>query len=177
MKKHDEGYALVLVLVVMVVVCLVAVSIMSISVSNLQDQQASITRMQEKYDAQGKLEQVLAKAEKQFSGYAGYTNELLANICDSVEGVELTEGLVHTADAVEVKVEGSEEPIKYDTLTFALSAESGSVQIECSIVITGNIEKGVEGVVGEAYTIRNYIIDYSAYEITAVESNEGGATQ
>lgn len=173
MKKHDEGYALVLVLVVMVAVCLAAVSIMSISVSNLQDQQASVTRMQEKYEAQGKIEQVLALVEAAFSGQTDWEAGSLSEVCDSVEGVELTEGLVYTADAVEVKVEGSEDPVKHDTLTFSLSAQSGSVQIACSIVVAGDIQKVEEMV----YTVQNYKIGYTAYEITATKSDEGGAPQ
>ena len=41
MKKHDEGYALVLVLVVMLVLCLVATSVLTIALNNLKKQETA----------------------------------------------------------------------------------------------------------------------------------------
>ena len=61
MKKHDEGYALVLVLVVMIVISLVAATVLTFSLRNLQNQQKSIQRMEDKYEAQGLIEEVVAK--------------------------------------------------------------------------------------------------------------------
>lgn len=61
MKKHDEGYALVLVLVVMIVISLVAASVLTFSLRNLQNQQKSIQRMEDKYAAQGMIEEVVAQ--------------------------------------------------------------------------------------------------------------------
>ena len=63
MKKHDEGYALVLVLVVMVVLCLVATSVLAIALNNLKKQEASVARMQAKYEAQAKIEEFYANLQ------------------------------------------------------------------------------------------------------------------
>ena len=63
MMKRNEGYALSYVLVVLLVLALIAVSVLSPPLRNLQNQQASIARMQEKYSAQGKVEQVVAQLE------------------------------------------------------------------------------------------------------------------
>lgn len=63
MKKYDDGYALVLVVVVMAVLMLVALSVLSLSLRNLQSQQASIERMQAKYAAQGKVEIIQTELE------------------------------------------------------------------------------------------------------------------
>lgn len=63
MRKNNEGYALVFVLVVLVVLCIITVGIMEFSLRNLQSQQATIQRMKEKYEAAGQIEQVLAAAE------------------------------------------------------------------------------------------------------------------
>ncbi len=60
MRKHNEGYALPFVLVVSVVMCLIAVTVMSFSLKNLQVQQASVQRTQAKYDAAGKIEEIVA---------------------------------------------------------------------------------------------------------------------
>lgn len=63
MKKHDEGYALVLVLVVMIVLSLVAATVLTFSLRNLQNQQKSIQRMEDKYAAQGIIESCVQKAK------------------------------------------------------------------------------------------------------------------
>lgn len=60
MKKHDEGYALVLVLVTMVVLGIAATALMSIGLRNLKAQQAVGERMVNKYAAQGEIEKVIA---------------------------------------------------------------------------------------------------------------------
>lgn len=63
MRKNNEGYALVFVLVVLVVLCIIAVAIMDTSLRNLESQQNTIQRMKEKYVAAGKIEEVCAAAE------------------------------------------------------------------------------------------------------------------
>ena len=60
MRKHNEGYALPMVLVVMVVICIIAISVMSFSLRGLQKQADAIESMQAKYDAQGELEKLTA---------------------------------------------------------------------------------------------------------------------
>ena len=60
MKKHDEGYALVLVLVVILVLGIVASSLLSFALSNLKNQRASIDRMADKYEAAGEIEKLVA---------------------------------------------------------------------------------------------------------------------
>lgn len=63
MKKHNEGYSLVLVLVVLTVLSLVASFILSFSLRNLQSQTASVTRMQDEYKAAGEIEKLVAQLE------------------------------------------------------------------------------------------------------------------
>ena len=63
MKKHDEGYALVFVLVVLVVLCIIAIGIMDFSLRNLESQQNTIHRMEAKYEAAGKIEEIVAAIE------------------------------------------------------------------------------------------------------------------
>ena len=61
MKKHDEGYVLVYVTVVLTLFCLIAGSILAGALKNLNNQQTSITQMQDKYVAQGMIEQVVSQ--------------------------------------------------------------------------------------------------------------------
>lgn len=53
MKQYNEGYVLPLVLVVLVVLCTVSLSVMAPAVSNLKVQEASIERMQDRYEVLG----------------------------------------------------------------------------------------------------------------------------
>ena len=69
MKKHDEGYALVLVLVVMLVLCLVATSVLTIALNNLKKQETSVARMKAKYEAQGKIEEFYANLQYDITTY------------------------------------------------------------------------------------------------------------
>ena len=62
-KKHDEGYALIFVLVVMVVLSLISISLMTAALRNLQNQQAAVVQMEAKYEAQGKVEKVVVPKE------------------------------------------------------------------------------------------------------------------
>ena len=61
MKKHNEGYSLVLVLVVLVLMSLVASFILSVSLKNLQSQTAAVSRMEDKYAATGAIEKIHAQ--------------------------------------------------------------------------------------------------------------------
>lgn len=61
MFKRNDGYALSYVLVVLMVLAIIATAVMAPPLRNLQMQQASIERMQEKYAAQGMVEQVVAQ--------------------------------------------------------------------------------------------------------------------
>ena len=60
MKKHDEGYVLIYVTVVLILFSLIGSMILTSAMKNLNAQQAVITQMQDKYVAQGMIEQVVA---------------------------------------------------------------------------------------------------------------------
>ena len=64
MKKHDEGYVMLLVVVVILVLSIVSASLMSMTVANLKNQRNSVNRMKEKYSAQGELEKEIAKIQR-----------------------------------------------------------------------------------------------------------------
>ena len=63
MMKRDDGYALLYVLVAMLILAGIAVAVMTMSLQVLKNQQSSIERMQDKYEAQGLAEQVVAQLE------------------------------------------------------------------------------------------------------------------
>ena len=61
MKKHNEGYALVLVLVVLVVLSLLSATVLSASLKDLQAQQKAAQRMADSYKAEGEIEKIIAQ--------------------------------------------------------------------------------------------------------------------
>ena len=107
MKKYDEGYALAFVMVVMVILCLVAVSILSISLRNLQNQQATVERMQDQYEAEGEIEKFVAALDH----------------------------LQEDVTSVSVPVDSDLTATLEESSKITLVAESGSVKVTCILVL------------------------------------------
>ena len=59
MKKRQEGYVLVYVLIVIVLLALIGSTVCAISVRNLKAQQSSLARAQAAYQAEGQVERAL----------------------------------------------------------------------------------------------------------------------
>ena len=122
MRKYNEGYSLVLVLVVLTVIALLATFILSFSLSNLQNQQASLNRMQEEYAAAGEIEKSIVKLESQID-----------------------------AKVEEITVVIDDGDVSWDDLTVIYSAEIGTVKIQCKVLLVAesmhkneNIENGYQ---------------------------------
>ena len=64
MMKRNEGYALSYVLIVMLVLAAVSMGVMTLALQVLKNQQTSVERMQDRYTAQGMIEQVVAQLER-----------------------------------------------------------------------------------------------------------------
>ena len=62
-KRNEEGFALVYVAIVIVILCTIATAIMSYNLRNLQAQEAMVQRMEDKYEAMGEIERVVAEIE------------------------------------------------------------------------------------------------------------------
>lgn len=122
MRKYNEGYSLVLVLVVLTVIALLATFILSFSLSNLQNQQASLNRMQEEYVAAGEIEKSIVKLESQIDAEVG-----------------------------EITVVIDDGDVSCEDLTVIYSAEIGTVKIQCKVLLVAesmhkneNIENGYQ---------------------------------
>lgn len=182
MKKHNEGYALVLVLVVMAVLTIVVTSVLSLSLRNLQAQQKSIQRMEDKYAAQGAIEIVVANLEKveSVSG-TSVTDALQAKIqelCKAVYG----EGETGKKDP-ESNFDGStsvDNPPSGDTsektfsYSFTVTSQFDSVKIVCNLELSGKIKRNTSG--GDDFSITTPKVTYKSYEISKVEPVAGGTT-
>lgn len=170
MKKHDEGYVLAFVLVVMIVLCLVALSIMSISLRNLQNQQASIQRMEDKYAAQGAIEKVVAElSELTFEANETIENTLESNLCTLTED-ESGNTLITLAkdeSGNTLITLAKDESGKSFTTQCTFVATHGTSQITCGLKLLGKIES-------DTATVNE--VTYLSYEISTVET-EGGDTE
>lgn len=163
MKKHNEGYALVLVLVVITVLCLVALAMMAGSLKNLQNQQLSIERMEAKYAAQGETEKFVAGFEglifREGSSptITGLKKETLDTLCSAI-GVQC-----NTLSYVE-----NGETESYLLIDLTASAESW-ILVNCTIKVTGAIISGELEPGVYYYNITDPAWEYASYTIT-----EGG---
>ena len=107
---------------VLTVIALLATFILSFSLSNLQNQQASLNRMQEEYAAAGEIEKSIVKLESQID-----------------------------AKVEEITVVIDDGDVSWDDLTVIYSAEIGTVKIQCKVLLVAesmhkneNIENGYQ---------------------------------
>ena len=155
MDKHNDGYALPFVLVVMVIICLVGVSILSASLNNLQNQQASIERMQDQYEAVAEIEKKMAQVEINKCVSEDILGDLLVKNDEKP-------GLVFTPGTGEVQ----------DTLVFTMDTiqlekfKNGPIRIVCTIEITAS---NMEDINKKLYSFQTKDdIKYLSYEILNV---------
>lgn len=83
MKKHEEGYVLLYVMVVISLLSVVAASICTISLRNLQTQHASLNRTEAMYQTEGKVEALATIAQGETFNSGPCPSEL--NARDKVE--------------------------------------------------------------------------------------------
>ena len=171
MKKHNEGYALVLVLVVITVLSLVAMAMMAGSLRNLQNQQKSIERMEAKYTAQGEIEKVIAKLDQTIKSATTVSPLTISqNVVDEMRsGTDVTAVLTSVAS-------GSSDPnLQFNRyLELVLTASKSNTTVVCTIRITGTISEGAltrNGVSDPYYSVSNPKWEYVSYTIT-----EGGGS-
>lgn len=84
MKRRDEGYILIYVLVVVVVLCAIVTGVCTVALRNLQTQERSIQRTRALYEAEGAIEEYHARA-RSISKIEGDGNEAAA--VDAFKGV------------------------------------------------------------------------------------------
>ncbi len=147
MKKHDEGYALVLVLVVITVLCLVAMAMMAASLKNLNNQADSVKRMQEKYAAAGMIEQMIANIENSIRLVDGKS---------ALEQADM-ENLFPTEDDRTLLREN--EVIK--SLRVKMTAKVNQTEIKCELEITGTFT-----IENQKYTVTEPKFQYLSYTVT-----------
>ena len=158
MKKHNEGYAMVLVLVVITVLSLVAMAMMAASLRNLQNQQKSIERMEAKYAAQGEIEKEIAKLNDLIHE-DGTTSSVEVSALGEIKGT------------LELKASENENAyLKFDQYyLLTLTADVDNIAVECVIRIEGSMTMVADSENKQIPVLYNPRWQYVSYTIT-----EGG---
>ena len=163
MKKHNEGYVLVYVTVVLILFSLIGSMILTSAMKNLNAQQAAITQMQDKYAAQGMIEKVLAQLEACGS----------MTIWDFTETYEDNPTIVGEL-SVAVSIDDIDGDSQNETI-LTLSANRGTANIVCTLILTAGNAKNVEKSSGENTLKGVEITELTKYEYYAYQI--GGVTQ
>lgn len=186
MKKHDEGYVMLLVVVVILVLSIVSAALMSMTVVNLKNQRNSVNRMQEKYSAQGELEKQVATVTANLEENSNL--EILVDPANSESGEPgpkdaikkwITENLLLTSDIGEITV--VEERFTWSIPLTAIS-ESENTQISCTLELTGAVKEKKEEPSAdengeekkEPSLSKTFIVTFSQWKYASYTILEGG---
>ena len=137
MRKHNEGYTLVLVMALVLVLSALTSVILGAAQRNLDAHRSGVAYMQAKYQAMGEIEKVI--------GFLESYDPTGETIC------------LEEADEENWK-------LSYDRYEIQIMSSSGTVQIECTILI--------DGIIGEHGEVRHFAgYDFTSYQISRI----GGA--
>ena len=171
MKKHNEGYTLVLVLVVILVLAACATAVLSFSVQNLKTQQRMVERMQAKYEAQGEIEQIAAQLVRtdEYTYTPGLGQDESKKLQNMIAEWMAENSDIQTVQDIVIKTENGVN-------TFSCVAALKTDKISTEIELTGNItKKDINQGAKEVYTISNLKIAYRKYSYSTVTASEGGS--
>ena len=187
-NRNDGGYSLALVLVVMLVLATIATTLATVVTSNISSQAQYTQKMQDQYEAQGKLEQVLAELSQnqvvELPISASITDYRKTAIQKAIEAICGTgsnaRARVSAEDANTVKywkVYTSTEKTEYD----ASSAQPISVIFTYNFQITASCDESVVSYDLEmkgniAYSTETDIYIITSPEITTKSVEVGGAS-
>ena len=201
MKKHDEGYVMLLVVVVILVLSIVSAALMSMTVVNLKNQRNSVNRMQEKYSALGELEKKIAVfsqngkeiplsnvvVPESAGSQTKQEVEDLAKWLKENYDIEPQEIAVITDKKTEIMFEGTPNKENIEILvcksfSYTVSGEvsHSATQIDYCIKVSGSFtpsenQSSIENQVGEKktkYDMTVQNVSYTKYEVTT--TSEGG---
>lgn len=190
--RNDGGYSLALVLVVMAVLATIVTVLLTVTIDNMKVQEKQIERMQDQYEAQGKLEKVLANLSQNqvvelastsaHANQAGAVKKAIQNVLAEVNDPKIT---FPTGD-VDISFEFVEEDIDesmYDapfTFDFKLIAksENNKVTVTYEMKLEGCISHSSapseESFFNYLYLISKPDITHKSVDVSGVVASEGG---
>lgn len=148
MRRNQDGYILVYVLVVILALSMFAVGLMSHALKNHNIQKNAVTYTQEKYVAEGMIEQFVAELTALTEDDAPVFND--ANVL--VDGIKSGFSSGVAIDALENDI-------------YLVTANSGTVSVKTEIEISYTLTETDES----KYKVANITTKYITYEITQGE--------
>jgi len=175
MKKNDDGYVLPFVLVVLIVMALVATTALSAALRNINTQQNFIKRMQDRYQAEGAIEIVVAELtgeatyivqDSSVVSKGGAVEYLVKKICDDVKSKVSSNNVALEYNKMEEWTETT--GYKFQLKSVYTSPENNKVEMTADLVFNGAIAE--DSLASKKFTISIPSVTYTSYEI-------GGATE
>lgn len=194
MKKHNEGYALIFVLVVLAVLFVIVSLILPTTIRNHEAQLRSIQTMKDKYEAQGAIEMLVAKLEnwdKEEEWYKiAILEEELRTLREQKSNKIINEAQSKINEAGTYKLEydvtasaGKGELISLDgtegvwlfVFPFEISSTYGSAKVTCEMTLTEifKVAKRDDAAGAEVYVPTPYLASYVVYDISRIETGGG----
>lgn len=170
MKKHNEGYVLAFVLIVVAVLALISTAVSTVAVRNMESQQAAVKRMQDKYEAEGVIEKIVAELSNievfEATDVKTEFDEKLTEICGrypTTETGKLTKSVQPEWDGSSVL-----------TCTLTIESANDSSLIKTDIKLESEVSR-----INDKYTVEKPVLTYISYKTTAqtTEPSEGGAAE
>lgn len=179
MKKHDEGYVLAYVMVVVAVMAAISASVSAIAVRNIQTQQNAVQRMQDKYEAEGEIEKIVAELNS--VSISETDNKTSVNDAKTAFDEKLTEvcnrynsETAKLPQSVVTSLNGSKL-----TCTFNVESVNDSITVKTEITLESEIKQEKD-----VYVVEKPALTYLSYEADATETTEpttepsaGGGTE
>ena len=143
MKKHNEGYTLVLVMALVLVLSVLTSVILGAAQRNLDAHRSGVAYMQAKYQAMGEIEKIVAKLDKMTAD-----DDSVDTICNS-DGNPSVEIARLDHDKVQIRI------LAYAPIQ---NSETEVVEVECTLLL-------VDGLIdehGEVVNLTRY--HYTSYQ-------------
>lgn len=197
-KRNTEGFVLAYVMIVIAVVSAITMALTTSTLNVLKAQEQSVERMQDKYDAMGRIELTVAHAEANASAVLDISvngscpNEITEDEIEDLYVKSNCMAFVNNAmDLMGNTFNDPDGPVYYsythideDTLEFFLSSNSDTVEVNAIVKLfydsiinvtpPANPEDDPEGTGSMwtyEYTITDFTLEFVSYEITSI----GGA--
>ena len=166
MKKHNEGYTLVLVMVVLIILCLLVSYVLTFSLNNLKTQQTAALRVQDQYGAAGEIEATLGQLQALIEKYPetvilNATHDSNTGMCTltTQPGASDTVTFPGTADLKNGKL--------------FLTVQSGTARIDCTLQLIAGSFKEEENNQGGITITKLEGVEYLSYEMSLVKEGDG----
>lgn len=181
MKKHNEGYVLAFVLIVVAVLALISTAVSTVAVRNMETQQAAVKLMQDKYEVEGQIEQVLANINSITTLNPDTGESTKAEMEEQIKKFCLNTDVEIKPDANNADITVKEEEKTDFSYKFILTAEKGNQKVTSTVELKGKIIKNEED---DTCTISEQNVTYLEFETSTVETtasttnpSEGGAAE